>query len=210
MEKTKIAKLLSFIVTIGGAVVMVGWLLDIEVLKSILPWWVTMKFTTALSFFLSGVTLYLVTSSLENSSDLVQLVLSITSLMLLLIMATFLASTLLNVHTGIEDLFVIEVKNAVKTTTLGRPSIGTMINFILVAITGIFTMFDFKKLGQKIYIIGLIILIIGSIAVVGYIFSVPILYYTGEGFSTAMALHTAVLFILIGTGFLFVKSHKVN
>lgn len=38
-----------------GSIVMVGWIFDIEILKSLSPTWVTMKFTTALSFTLSGI-----------------------------------------------------------------------------------------------------------------------------------------------------------
>lgn len=202
MGKTKIANILSFIVIIGGLIVMIGWFLDVEVLKSILPVWVTMKFSTALSFFLSGITLYFVNNSLGKSADLAQIALSITILMILLLMATLLVSTFLNVRTGVEDLFVREAKEAVKTTTPGSPSVGTMINFISVAFAGILTLLDVKRLGQKIVIIGLIILIIGSIAVLGYVLSLPFLYYSVEGFSTAMALHTAFLFIITGAGFI--------
>ena len=210
MEKTKIAKILSFIVIIGGTIVMAGWILDIGVLKSILPVWVTMKFSTALSFFLSGVTLYFVTGAFEKRTDLAQIALSLTALMILLLMATLLVSTFLDVRTGVEDLFVRETKDAVKTTTPGRPSVGTMINFILVAIAGILTQFDINKLGQKIYVIGSIILVISSIAIVGYILAIPFLYYTVEGISTAMALHTSILFIITGAGFFFLRKEKIK
>lgn len=209
MESIKTARILSIIVIIGGAIVMAGWILDIEVLKSILPMWVTMKFSTALSFFLSGITLYFVTSFFEKRADLVQIALSLTTLMILLLMATLLVSTFLDVRTGVEDLFVRETEDAVKTTTPGRPSVGTMINFILVAIAGILTLFDMKKLGQKIYVIGSIILVIGSLAVLGYVLSMPFLYYTVEGFSTAMALHTAILFIITGAGFSLFRKRTV-
>jgi hypothetical protein len=50
----KIAKIFAGIIFLAGIIVVIGWLLDIEVLKSILPYWVTMKFTTAISFILSG------------------------------------------------------------------------------------------------------------------------------------------------------------
>jgi hypothetical protein len=159
-----------------------------------------MKFSTALSFFLSGITLYCINNTLGKRADLVQIVLSVTILMILLLMATLLVSTFLNIRTGVEDLFVREAKEAVKTTTPGRPSVGTMINFISVAFAGILSFLDIKRLGQKIVGIGLIILIIGSIAVLGYVLSLPFLYYSVEGFSTAMALHTAILFIITGIG----------
>ncbi|MFQ5586088.1 MAG: hypothetical protein ACE5GF_04615 [Thermodesulfobacteriota bacterium] len=49
----KISRLLGIIVTLTGLMVMVGWIIDIPILKSILPHWVTMKFSTALSFMAS-------------------------------------------------------------------------------------------------------------------------------------------------------------
>ncbi len=75
-KKSRIAEVLGVVVLLLGLVVMLGWIFDISVLKSILPVWVTMKFSTALCFFLSGFTLYFIASSqverfssCSNSSD---------------------------------------------------------------------------------------------------------------------------------------------
>lgn len=210
MENLRIAKLLSFVITLGGAIVMAGWILEIEALKSILPFWVTMKFLTALSFFLSGIILYFVAYNTEGGSVLNQIMIAISSILILFFMLNLLLATLFNFSTGIEDLFVHELRDAVKTTLPGRPSIGTMINFTLVSIAGLTSLFEVKKFNHKIYIIGIIVLIIGSIAVLGYIASIPLLYYTITGYSTAMALHTAILFMLAGIGFINCRKTKFN
>lgn len=210
MENLRIAKLLSFVITLGGAIVMAGWILEIEALKSILPFWVTMKFLTALSFFLSGIILYFVAYNTEGGFVLNQIMIAISSILILFFMLNLLLATLFNFSTGIEDLFVHELRDAVKTTIPGRPSIGTMINFTLVSIAGLTSLFEVKKFNHKIYIIGIIVLIIGSIAVLGYIASVPLLYYTITGYSTAMALHTAILFMLAGIGFIKCRKTKFN
>ncbi|MBS3176658.1 hypothetical protein J4457_05480 [Candidatus Woesearchaeota archaeon] len=54
----KIAKILAFIVMLGGVIVVIGWILGVPLIKSIMPQWVAMKFSTAISFFLSGLILY--------------------------------------------------------------------------------------------------------------------------------------------------------
>lgn len=210
MENLRIAKLLSFVITLGGAIVMAGWILEIEALKSILPFWVTMKFLTALSFFLSGIILYFVAYNTEGGGVLNQIMIAISSILILFFMLNLLLATLFNFSTGIEDLFVHELRDAVKTTLPGRPSIGTMINFTLVSIAGLTSLFEVKKFNHKIYIIGIIVLIISSIAVLGYIASIPLLYYTITGYSTAMALHTAILFMLAGIGFINCRKTKFN
>jgi len=205
MKRTKIAQWLGIIVTLSGLTVMLGWILDINTLKSILPIWVTMKFSTALCFFLSGITLYFIASSQEKGLGIAQVVLPATTLGILLLMATLLISVCIGIRTGIEDLFVKEAEGAVKTTTPGRPSVGTMINFILIATTGIFTMLNMTNLKVKLLIIGRIVVVIGGAAMIGYIFNAPVFYYTIEDFSTAMALHTAILFVLSGIGLISLR-----
>ena len=48
------AKRASLLVAFIGCVVILGWLFNSTVLKSILPMWVTMKANTAIGFILSG------------------------------------------------------------------------------------------------------------------------------------------------------------
>lgn len=91
---------------------------------------------------------------------------------------------------------------AVKTVTPGRPSVPTMLNFIFIASAGILTILNPKQLRSKQRIIGLIVGIIGAVAVVGYIMNAPLLYYFMEGMNSAIAGHTAILFVLIGMGLL--------
>ncbi len=210
MSRVKVAKTLSLVVLLGGGTVMVGWIFDIPVLKSILPIWVTMKFSTALCFFLSAVILFVIAGSVERRSEAIQVVLPICALVILLFMMTLLVSTFLNVRTGIEDLFVKEAEGAVKSTTPGRPSVGTMVNFVLLAVAGLLTMLDIRNLRSKLSVVGWMVAIVGGIAVGGYVLDAPLLYYTVEGWSTAMAFHTAILFMLLGVGLIVLSKCRVG
>jgi hypothetical protein len=209
MEKNILVKILALIVAVVGLLVMVGWFLDISILKSILPTLVTMKFTTALSFFLSGIILYAITWSMEGKKDIASIVLTITTLIILLLMGTLLSSTFMGIRTGIEDLFVEEAIGAVKTTTPGRPSAGTMLNFILMASAGIIVMLSIVKCRVYLKRIGWAVIVFGSVALIGYTIGMPLLYYTIEGFSTAMAIHTAILFVLLGVGLIVLKKKEL-
>ncbi len=201
-HRRRLAANLGFVVTFVGALVMAGWLFDIAILKSILPQWVTMKFTTALSFFCSGMVLFYSARELEKPGHFHQVVLSISVLIILLLMGILFASTLLGMRSGIEDLFVKEAADAVLTTMPGRPSVGTMLNFLLISAGGISVLLNNRLTQSILGWLGWAIAVIGAMALLGYISGAPVLYFTIEGISTAMALHTALLFVLTGAGFI--------
>jgi hypothetical protein len=200
-KKRKIAKGLSMVVIIAGLTVITGWIFNIGILKSISPFWVSMKFDTAVAFVLSGITLYFIVRAVEGEFDKAQVALSITSLIIILLMGTLFFSTVLGIHTGAEELFVKD-KTTNKTIVPGLPSLPTMFNFILIASAGILTTLNPHNLKLKLKIIGVIVGLIGVLAVIGYIVNAPYLYYFIEGINSAIACHTAALFIVLGIGFL--------
>lgn len=53
-----------------------------------------------------------------------------------------------------------------------------------------------------IFDIGVIVGLIGAMAVVGYIINAPNLYYYIEGVNSAIACHRAALFMVLGIGFI--------
>jgi len=200
VNKHKTAQLLSVIVMVTGILVMFGWFLNIDILKSILPQWVTMKFTTAICFFLSGITLFYIITSLMGNPELARLILPVPCLIIALFMVSLLMSSFFGVQTGIENLFVREEPQAIQTVVPGRPSVGTMVAFIAVVISGFCALLNSPNLGKQLTILGWIIGITSASAIVGYIINIPLFYYTIEGFSTAMAVHTAILFTFIAIG----------
>jgi uncharacterized membrane protein len=201
-NKAKFAKILSLMVMAAGVCVIVGWIGDIDVLKSLRPTWVSMKFTTAVAFVLSGITLYFIVRAVEGEFDKAQVVLSITSLVIILLMGILFFSAVMKVPTGIEDLFIKEPPNTVKTIAPGLPSIPTMFTFILMGIAGIVILLNPDKYHLKLKVIGMAVTTIGALAVAGYGIDIPVLYYYIGGISSAMAFHTSVLFVLLGTGLL--------
>jgi hypothetical protein len=201
-KKQKIAKAISLVVIIAGLGVIAGWIFDIGFLKSISPAWISMKFDTAVAFVLSGVTLYFLVRAMEGEYDKAQVALSITSLIIILLMGILFFSTIFNIQTGAEELFIKETSVAVKTIIPGRPSLPTMINFILIAVGGIMTLLNCGNLRLKLRGIGLIVGVIGGLATAGYISNIPTLYYYIAGVNSAMACPTAALFVLTGIGLL--------
>jgi len=199
-SRSDIAKILSLIVGISGITVMIGWIFGISVLKSLSPVWVSMKFDTAIAFLLSGISLYFMARAAEGEFDISQVVLSITSLIIMLFIGILFFSALLGVRTGVEELFIRDSARSIATVVPGRPSIPTMMDFMFIALAAILTILDIKRFHPSLRGIGLVIGLTGALAIVGYIINAPLLYYYIKGINSAMACHTAALFVLLGAG----------
>ena len=185
----------------AGLAVMAGWIFDLVLIKSIGPAFITMKFSTAFAFVVSGTSLYFLARAREGEFEKAQVALSITSFILALLMGLLFFSAVFGVETGIESLFVKDTGDA-RSVVPGMPSIPTMLNFLLIALAGILTLTDPTGVHWKLKPIGVIVGVIGAVAVFGYVFNVPQFYYFISGFNSAMALHSALLFVVLGTGLL--------
>ncbi len=208
MRRNDISEAVGLFVSLSGVIVMVGWFFDIKILKSILPVWASMKFSTALSFFLSGISLYFIARFQKKDRELAVIIIPIASMVTLLIMTSLLTSTMLGVNVGVEEMFVKDSMAAVGSVTPGRPSVATMMNFFLMAIAGIFITMDIKKLNKASVIFGVIVAVTGLTAILGYSINQPLFYFALPGKSSAMALHTAIIFVFWSIGLVLIERDK--
>ncbi|MBF0217591.1 MAG: hypothetical protein HQL30_11445 [Candidatus Omnitrophica bacterium] len=206
--KNNTSEIIGIIVSLSGLTVMAGWILDIGVFKSILPCFVTMKFSTALCFFLGGIELFYIARYRKREMDIAGVVIPIASVMIFLMMATLFASTVLGTDTGVEELFVKESMTAVRSVSPGRPAIPTMLNFIIIAIAGNIVMLNARSSARVLAIMGSIVGVVGAVALTGYLLNKPMLTFAFTGISSAMAMHTAILFLLWGTGAIMVGNNS--
>lgn len=202
MNKLTIIKFIAGFTFLVGVAVMLGWYFDINALTSVVPGLATMKFTTAICFSLSGVMLFFMARVFEGELDVSHIALSLTAFIILLIMSVLFFSVFFEIHTGIEDLFVVQAKESIFTVPQGQPSMGTIFNFILIGIGSILVIYDPQWCRKKLFLLGGLIAVVSLTAVVGYMINVPYLYYEADGISNAMAIHTAILFALQGSGFM--------
>ncbi|MGQ0771883.1 MAG: ATP-binding protein [Nitrososphaerota archaeon] len=205
MEKSKIAMMLSLASIFVGTLVAIGWVLDIEPLKSIIPNAVTMKFSTAICFVFSGITVFFLARYRQGKTGVAQIAIPISGLVIFLFMASSLFATVLSLDAGIRNVLVKEESGAVSTVLPGRPSIPTMINFILIVGAGMLALSEtrFKRFFPYV---GHAVTTIGVISLAGYATNQSTLYYYYPNVSTAMALHTSMLFTMLGIALFFLKA----
>lgn len=192
-----LVRILSIATGLIGLIVMLGWIFGIDALESLVPNTVTMKFTTAVSFIMSGIMLYLINESRSKNSELAKILLPAPIMVVLFYMVTLLVSTFTGISSGIEYPLLMG-KAGVGSLLSGVPSVGTMISFLLIVSASILSLLRYEKQGREILVIGAIICSISVTALLGYAVNVSSMYYMIPGISSGMAIHTAITFLILG------------
>ncbi|MEH2011925.1 MAG: PAS domain S-box protein [Nostoc sp.] len=225
-----VAKVASLLAVFVGSLVLVGWWLGIEVLKRGFPGSpATMKVNTALCFVLCGVSLWLFLRGGGNNSKFkIQVALSAHQRCdsklfprfptLLISRVCAIAATTIAVLTvceylfgwnlGIDELLSRDSLTSIATLRPGRMGVNTALNFMLVGVA-LQIVVDPKTNRSYWYaqIIALIATLISFQALMGYAYKVKVLYGLAP-YTTSMALHTAVLFSLLGIGILWARADQ--
>ncbi|MGQ4649600.1 ATP-binding protein [Lyngbya aestuarii] len=198
-----LSQVASLVVIFIGSVVVLGWILDISILKSVFPGAVTMKFNTALSLILGGSSLGL--WHFARSSKLPRLKLLRTSLhclstilasLLLLMSWLTLSQYLAGWNLGIDEFFFPDLTSG--EVAPGRMAPDTALAFILFGST-------LLLLSQRVYhpaqFFSLTVFFLAFWGLLGHIYQIKLLY--SFGFYTGMALHTSLGLLLLSVGSLF-------
>jgi PAS domain S-box-containing protein len=187
---------------IVGSMVLVGWALDIAALKSILPGWVSMKANTAVCFILIGVALWLTARSpatlTPKHSILFSRLARLCGLLAGLIGLLTLGEYIFGWNPGIDHWLVSEPVGTVGTSHPGRMAPETALNFVLLSVALWFAGGSRQTRWSILASVsfGLLVATLALAAVLSYL--TPGLGAYGWFGLTIMAVHTAILFALLG------------
>lgn len=185
IEKFKYASVvLPSIVLFFGVSVVCGWFLDIGWLKSIHPSFVTMKINTAIGFIFGAAALL---AFYFNKKSLA----GILGGMVFFLGAASLTQYIFSVDLGIDQLIIKDL-DLVQTSSPGRMSPATALNFVFVGLS--ILLLGVGKLRTAVSLT-LIPLLISFVSLAGYAFGAQSLYKIY--IFTSIALHTSVLFVLL-------------
>ncbi len=198
-----------WIVGITGIVVMFGWIIDSRLLIQLYPSFTSMKFFTALLFFLFGFQLLEIKNYFVNGK--IAKLKSYTNIMFLIslvIVFCFFIHISSGVFRGILSLIPISEKYDPWTTIPHIPSVLTLLCFSLIQILQYVIILRKEIINKTLFIVGISLLFFSGIVLLSYIFDIQWLFLTTL-VGGAMAVHSAILFILIGVNFLILKK-KIN
>ena len=190
----------SVVAIIVGCLVLIGWTLDIDVLKRILPGLVAMNPTTAIAFVLAGASLWLLgRNELDRKARLIaQACASIVTLVGLI----KLIQILVGWEFGVDQLLFRE-KLELEAAATGQPNRmapNTALNFFLIGSALALLDKQTRRGRWPAQFLVLASLIASLLALVGYSFGTASFY--GVASFIPMALHTALTFVLFCIGIL--------
>ncbi len=195
------AKGASVLVTLIGCVVVLGWLFNISVLKSILPIWVTMKPNTAIGFVLSGSALWQLAKPTRRSARYAKIFAAIVLGIGLLTLIQYG----FGINLGIDQLLFKESAMAVATSAPGRMAANTALNFLLLG-SALFLLSQPRSFQPGIQTFTVIAFFISLLGLLGYLYGIQEFY--GFGSYTKMAVHTAIAFIILCAGILCLQPNQ--
>lgn len=198
-----VAYIAGIMAALAGILVLIGWQLDSNTLKTLGLMGVTMKSNTALCFIFTGLALIF----LQHKNEKIQLYWSrIFSFYAIALASLVLSQYLININLGIDELLYKDVDNTFKTVDPGRMAPNTSLNFILLGITLLFISFNKTKNSLIVLFFITLAICISVFGIIGYVFGISQL--TGLVSYTKMALGTSILFIFLFVGILFMMYHN--
>jgi len=199
-----VASLQSFSRTAGtmvafvGCLVLFGWAFDIPALKSIFPGLATMKANTALAFILAGISLWLLRR--DGADQRTRRIAHLCAFGVALIGLLTLSEYLCGWNLGIDQLLFQDSQEAVQTFSPGRMAPATALNFLLLGVSLLLLDRETRGGWRPAQILTLVSALASSLALVGYLYNVQVLYRVSA--YSSMALHTALAFTVLGAGIL--------
>jgi PAS domain S-box-containing protein len=190
-QKSKFITFVSLFTILAGVLVICGWLLNIDALKTLIPQYVTVKFSTAMCLCFLGLTTLLTQQSPKKNIRFALITLSI-------IVALFglfgLLQDLLQFHV-VADQFFNGGNDTLTITNYSYNSYATINTSICTLLLGLaFLLLGYKQ--HKIQLMGQymlhVVTLISTVAIIGYLYGLSLFYKFS--YVSSMPVHTASLF----------------
>ncbi|MEG4329386.1 PAS domain-containing sensor histidine kinase, partial [Microcoleus sp. herbarium5] len=204
------SKKASIAVMAIGCTVILGWIFDLQFLKSILPGLVTMKANTAVCFILGGFSLFIQQirrtkfTARKYQKNHKYLIWGCSFLIILISLLTLVQYSF-SLDLGIDQLLFKESYTLTITGTPGRMAPNTAGAFLLLG-TALLLLSERRPKYLRIQILSCSAFLIAFTGLIGYFYDKALFYRIGD--NTGMALHTSAGFMLLSFGILFASPER--
>src|SRR4030095_15050471 len=193
------AKGAGLAVSIAGALVLLGWALDLSMLTSISSDFVSMKPNAALGFVLAGGTLHVLSTGVADRR--LRCAALAAAFVVALIGLLTLSEYLYGWNLSIDRLVFSEATGALGTSAPARMAPTAAFCFFLLGVS--LLVLDVRRCYPVAQLLTLLAALVSLTALIGYVYGVGSLYMGGS--STAMALHSSLCFLLLSSGILLTR-----
>ncbi len=204
-----VSKITAWLSILTGIMVLAGWWLHVPLLMSIVPGLVTLKPNTALCFILTGLALWLLHIS-EEARDRRKAQIIMARLCAVIVALIGIGSACerwFGWTLGIDELLFRQTLLATPVPRPGLMAAATGLGFFFLAAALVLLDWETpRKKRNPAHVLALAVVMIGFVSLLGYLYGVQLLF--GAGGYTVLAVHTATLFVLLGTGILFVHPDR--
>ncbi|MCW3072864.1 MAG: hypothetical protein JWO44_2754 [Bacteroidetes bacterium] len=197
------SKCLAVSVIVVGCLVLLGWQFDIDVFKRPVQKLIAMNPLTAVLFIASGSSLLLMAKSKGQRSVPAMLLAVLILLAGLSVISGMIAGFDLQADTF---LFHSKLEQDIIGNTANRMAPNTAINFVLTGLILLFTSYRHEKSQVPAQLLALVILFLGLLSLLGYIYKVDTFY--SFRWHIPMAIHSALSFIILSLSILFFDPDK--
>ncbi|GGD18723.1 PAS domain-containing sensor histidine kinase [Hyunsoonleella pacifica] len=194
MKKSVFNKIITYIVicvVITSLTVMLGWFLELKPVLEIIPSSATMKFNSALLFFLSAIALYCI----NKQNDFLFVLNIVTNGVLLFISLYTIVSYMTELRFDLDTFFI---SDSYSITFPGRMGLGTCSSFLLLGLSVFGFQSDKKSLISFSQILLFIVLLLSTVSIISYILNLN--SSDKATFFESMAIHTSILFFVLTIG----------
>lgn len=199
-KRELIAKLSAGAAVLISVTVLIGWLLDIALLKSIVPNFPEMKPNTAVAFLIAGIGLYFAASE-ENSGSKYYISASC-GVAVYLIGSVTLGQYIFGFDARIDGLLLPSANTDASAAFVGRMSPHSAFNFTALGLS-LVLLGGRRRLRKSSEILALLPLVTTFAALLGYLYGAERLY--GVTRYNSMALPTAGLFVILAAALLAIN-----
>ncbi len=190
----------SVVVVLIGCVVILGWIFDIALFKSVLPGSVAMKANTAIALILGGVSVIL--WHWQPTTLITRRAGQVCAVGVLLIGLLTLIEYIFNLNLGIDQLLFKTLLDPLGDAAPGRMAVHTAFNFFLLGFTLLLLSRRHRHYLPTQFFASVVFLI-ALLGLLGYLFGNAVFYRIGS--PTSMAVHTSVAFLLLSLAILLAR-----